>query len=249
MIRHLYRKYWDIGFKSRLYDFLTPQAYLDSMARCVKSVAGKRGGIWLDAGCGSGSSIPFLKERLTSGTRYIGVDRLSSGLGKTSAKARELGVGKYVQCFQSDLAGNLPFKESSIDIVLAHFSTYTISDHAKRALALKNFNEVLKPNGFLIIANPSRKYNAEHIIHQSLRQIKTQNRLLAYMAKKWLIYPLTLGFGLRFIERQLKTETWKAYSLEEFCEEVRSAGFTVTRTETVYANSAYMVVGEKKRRP
>lgn len=246
MIRHLYKKYWDLGFKSRLYDLLTPQAYLDSMARCVACVAERHGEIWLDAGCGSGLAIPFLRNRLKSGACYLGTDLLMSGLGGASAKAEVLAVKDRVHCFQSDLTGEFPLKENCVDIVLAHFSTYTVGDDDKRKRALENFNKVLKPSGTLLIVNPSRRYNAENIIRTSLEQVKKRKGAFVYLIKKWIVYPLTLRFGLKYIERQLKTGVWKAYSLEELCGEVRSAGFRIDRTEPVYADSAYLVVAEKE---
>lgn len=247
MLRYIYRKYWDIGFKSRLYDFLTPQAYLDSLTRAVRSVAETHGGTWLDAGCGSGLSIPLLENKLKSGARYLGTDLTISGLSRTLAKAEDLGMNNRVYCFQSDLTTKLPLRESSVDIILAHFSTYTISNPDKRKQALKNLYHTLKTNGALAIVNPSREYDARNIIRESLERVKSRQGPFVYLLKKCVVYPLTLWFGLRFIERQLKTETWKAYSLEEFCEEVRQAGFKVIRTETVYANSAYLVVGEKAK--
>ena len=46
------KNYWKMGFKCRLYDFLTPEAYFESMRQTAALVAEKKGGNvhgWFDA--------------------------------------------------------------------------------------------------------------------------------------------------------------------------------------------------------
>ena len=62
MIRFFYRKYWDIGFRLGLYDLLAPQAYLDSIGKCAEKIKINEDEVLLDAGCGSGLSLLFLKS-------------------------------------------------------------------------------------------------------------------------------------------------------------------------------------------
>ena len=49
----------------------------------------------------------------------------------------ELGILDRVTCLQNDLSESPPLKENSIDIVISHFSIYTIRDNDKRQEALK----------------------------------------------------------------------------------------------------------------
>jgi len=243
--KFIFSKYWEWGFKSRLYDLLTPQAYLDSLERAAHYGDLKTGEVLLDAGCGSGLLIPFLAKNLESGGRYLGMDALDSGFTELDKKAGRLGCGERVESLCCDFSGELPLAENSVDVAVAHFSIYTLTESARRKQVYKNLFVVLKPGGRLITVNPSRDYDADRIIQQSLVQLKKRVSPLRYWVSNSLLYPLTLQLGLRFIEKQLKTGAWHSYSLEAMGEEVQGAGFTVQTSESVYAGSAWLVVAEK----
>ena len=178
--------------------------------------------------------------------KYFGTDLLFAGLEKLKLRARELGVSSNATYFQSDLCGTPPFKESSIDIVIAHFSLYTISDDYKRLQALNNIYRVLKPGGMLIATCPSKNYDAEKIIKNSLESVKFKNGLLVAIIKRYFFYPVTQKLGLNFIQKQLQSEKWIAYTLDGFQEELRQAGFNILSSKLVYAESAYLLCGHKK---
>lgn len=239
--KSIYRNYWQWGFKTRLYDLLTPQAYRDSLARAAHYCDLSAGQVVLDAGCGSGSLIPFLAKSLKEGGRYLGMDILNSGFPGLMGKADRMGFGDRVELICGDYSGDLVFKENSVDVVVAHFSLYTLADSARRNQVLKNLFRVVKPGGRLITANPSRNYDAKKIIEESLVSLESAK----YFFSKFFLYPLTLRLGLRFIEKQLKLGVWHSYSLEEMSEEVRQAGFIIQTSESVYAGSAWLVVAEK----
>ena len=204
----------------------------------------KEGKIW-DAGCGSGLLLVFLQRVLRKRVNYFGTDLLFAGLEKLKLRARELGVSSNVTCLQNDLSVSPPFKENSIDIVIAHFSIYTISDNDERLKALKNIFQVLKPAGILIATCPSKNYDAEKIIKNSLELVKVNNGLLNSIIKRYFFYPLTKTLGLSFIQKQLESRRWIAYTLESFHEELDQAGFDVGFSESVYAESAYLLCGHK----
>jgi len=241
MLRPLYNNYSAVVFRSRLYDRLAPRAYLNSIARTVASAGSAPNRLWLDAGCGSGLALLFLKDRLKNGDRYLGTDLTLAGVARTRQRTRNVNV----HCVRADFTQALPLQANSVDVVLAHFSTYTVADGAVRLTALKNFHQALKPGGTLVLANPSENYDARRIIRESLEQVRKEDGPWAFLVSKWLLYPPAFWLGLRFIERQLKTGIWKAYSRDALCDEVRRAGFVVQRVETVYAGSGYLLVGEK----
>ncbi len=110
---------------------------------------------------------------------------------------------------------------------------------------MRNLRHVMKPGGKLILVNPSQKYSAENIIRVSLEECKKRDGHFSWLKKKILVYPLTLGLGLKHVETQLKTHVWHAYSQEALCKEIKDGGFCVTHLETTYANSAYLVVAER----
>ena len=239
------KNYWKTGFKSRLYDFLTPEAYFESMRQTAALVAYKKGGKIWDAGCGSGLLLLFLKNVLRKGMNYLGTDLLFTGLEKAKNRAREIEISSNATCFQNDISGAPPFKENSIDIVIAHFSLYTIHDDDKRLQALKNIFQVLKPGGMLIATCPSKNYDAEKIIRKSLKLVVDKNGLLVAIIKRYFFYPLTKKLGLSFIQNQLQSGRWIAYTLEDYHEELRQAGFDIGFSKSVYAESAYLLCGYK----
>ena len=241
------KNYWRTGFKSRLYDRLTPELYFESMRHTVSFLSEKRDlKIW-DAGCGSGLLLVFLEEAFKGGCVYYGTDLLSEGLDRVKQRAHELGILDRVTCFQNDLSESPPLKQNSIDIVISHFSIYTIRDNDKRQEALKNMYHVLKPGGLFIASCPSKNYDADQIIKESCDLIRIKKGFWNALLKRFFIYPLTKRLGLNFIQHQLESGKWMSYTLEDLAGEVRQAGFEVGASQIVYASSAYLICGHKLR--
>ena len=237
--------YWRTGFTSRLYDCLTPESYLESMRKVVTLLPDKPGlKIW-DAGCGTGLLLLFLENAVKQGMIYYASDLLSAGLSQVRMRARNLKIFDRVFCFQNDITVAPIFKESSLDVVVAHFSIYTIRDNDKRQQALKNMHHVLKPGSLLIICCPSKNYDADKIIEESCELLRARRGNLEAAIKRMFFYPFTKWLGLNFIQRQLESDQWMSYMREELIEELREAGFETGHSETVYAGGAYLMRGHK----
>ena len=230
-----------------MYDRLTPESYYESMRQTVELLSGKRDlKIW-DAGCGSGQLLVFLKDEFKRGCVYYGTDLLSAGLETLKLRAYKLGVLDRVICFQNDLSESPPLKENSIDIVIAHFSIYTIPDNDERQEALKNIYHVLRPGGVFIASCPSKNYDADQIIKESYCLIRAKKGFWNALLKRLFIYPLTKRLGLNFIQYQLESGKWMAYALEDLAEELRQVDFEVGASKTIYAGGAYLMCGHKIR--
>ena len=242
-----YQKYyWQTGFKTRFYDWLTPECYFESMREALALLPAKNGlKIW-DVGCGSGMLLKFLKENLNHGRVYYGSDLLFDGLKCVKNRAKDLKISSQVVCFQNDMTGATPFAENTIDIIIAHFSIYTISGVENRQQALKNLYLSLKPNGSLILVCPSENYDAGKIIKESFKLLRIRRGYLVAMIKRIFLYPLTKTLGLNFIQRQLKSGNWIAYSKKELSEEMGRAGYVTGAAIGVYAGAAYLMHGIKK---
>ena len=241
------KNYWRTGFKSRLYDRLIPESYFESMRQTVGLLSGKRDlKIW-DAGCGSGQLLVFLKDEFKRGCVYYGTDLLSAGLETLKLRAYKLGVLDRAICFQNDLSESPPLKENSIDIVIAHFSIYTIPDNDKRQEALKNIYHVLRPGGLFIASCPSKNYDSDQIIKESYCLIRAKKGFWNALLKRLFVYPLTKRLGLNFIQYQLESGKWMAYTLEGLAEELRQVDFEVGASKTIYAGGAYLMCGHKTR--
>ena len=91
----------------------------------------------------------------------------------------------------------------------------------------------------------SKNYDADRIIRKSLELVKTNNGLLNAIIKRYFFYPLTKKLGLSFIQKQLQSGKWISYTLEGFKEELCQAGFDIGPSESVYAESAYLLCGHK----
>jgi ubiquinone/menaquinone biosynthesis C-methylase UbiE len=239
------KNYWSVGFQSRLYDYLSPESYFDSMQRVVAALPNNKALRLLDAGCGSGLLLRFLADRIKGGMVYTGMDLLGSGVEATLQRAQELEIGDRVTCFQSDFASPLPVDAVKYDVVVGHFSLYTLASDKLRKLALSNLRTVMKPEGLLVLVNPSVNYDANLIIEQSIQLVGGRYGPLVALVKQYLIYPFTKAIGLRFIQKQLRLGIWKAYSREEFTQEFERAGFEVQHVEEVYAGSAFWGIGRQ----
>jgi ubiquinone/menaquinone biosynthesis C-methylase UbiE len=237
--------YWRIGFISRLYDLLTPESYLESMRKVAALLPDKRGQKVWDAGCGTGLLILFLKNAVKQGMIYYGSDVLFSGLSRLQMRAKVLRCFDSVTCFQNDITVAPIFKESSLDVVVAHFSIYTIRDYDKRQQVLKYMYRVLKPKGLLIVCCPSENYDADKIIEESCKLLIARKSPLEAGIKRILFYSFTKRLGLNFIKKQLESSQWVTYTQEKLIKELCGAGFQIGHSETVYAGGAYLMCGHK----
>ena len=233
--------YWSVGFQSKLYDRLSPESYFESMRRMIDYMPDEKSLSLLDAGCGSGLLLKFLAERIREGMFYTGIDLLPTGVAQSLIRAKELGISNRVSCFQSDFTSSLVGKK--FDVIVGHFSLYTISSSVNRQEGLANLKTFMKPEGLLILVNPSVSYDADSIIEESIRLVRKRYGSIASLIRKILIYPFTKAIGLRFIQKQLRAREWKAYTSDEFCHEMKEAGFAVQHIEEVYAGSAFLVTG------
>ena len=239
--------YWRAGFKTRLYDWLTPESYFESMRQTIERVPNKVGQKIWDIGCGSGLLLQFFKENLDRDMVYYGSDLLFTGLKQAKIRAKKLNLSGQVNWFQNDVTQASPFTENSIDVVIAHFSIYTISDAEKRHQALKNMCFALKPNGIFIVVCPSKNYDVGKILKESIKIVRVKRGYFAAMIKKIILYPLTKYLGLNFIQKQLKSGNWMAYSIEVLSNELGRAGFTTQPVKILYAGAAYLICGTKIR--
>ncbi len=241
--------YWSVGFQSSLYDRLSPESYFESMRRVVaKLPVGKSLNLW-DAGCGSGLLLRFLDARFREGLHYTGTDRLKSGVDQTLLRAHQLGIANRVSCFQSDLTCPFPIEGQMFDVVVGHFSLYTLASSENRQLALNYIKAVLKEEGMLILVNPSVDYDALAIIEQSVELVREYQGLSMSLIKKYMVYPFTRTIGLRYIQEQLRSGKWQATTREGFSQEMESVGFKVESIETVYAGSAFLGIAKLTCKP
>jgi SAM-dependent methyltransferase len=245
ILKKLYKNYWEFGFKSYLYDLLTPSAYFASLKSVTENVNVSSKGIILDIGCGTGQVLKLLSPDIRSGVRYLGLDLLKAGLDRTKSKASGFGIKNNTFCIQADFSQGIPIKMTSVDCIICHFALYVICDTNLRVNLMSVLFETLKPGGTLLITNPSKSYDPKSIIHESAHLDKYSKNIFYELTRKLIVNPLAKLLGLNYILSQLKNNQWKWFSLEEMVDEVTQVGFEVLSTQEVYGKSGYLVVAKK----
>ncbi len=113
----------------------------------------------IDAGCGTGILLPFIKAKLGESGHIYAVDFAAEMLSQAQAKYD----WPNLQFIQSDVTAlNLP--DATIDAIIC----YSLYPHlANKERAVGEFTRLLKPAGRLIIAH-SKGRKAINEIHQNL---------------------------------------------------------------------------------
>jgi len=111
----------------------------------------------LDVGCGRGAVLLMAAQRLPRG-RAVGVDVWSttdqSGNAEevTRKNAALEGVAERIELRTADMR-QLPFDDSSFDVVVSSLAIHNVPRAGQRAKALREASRVLKPGGKLAIAD------------------------------------------------------------------------------------------------
>jgi ubiquinone/menaquinone biosynthesis C-methylase UbiE len=119
-------------------------------------------GVVLDVGCGQGLSLPLLQRQFQP-RRLLGLDADTKALAAAERHARAQGV--LVEFHQGD-AQALPFDSGSVDLLFCH---QTLHHLVHQDDALREFHRVLRPGGWLLLAESTRAYIDSWIIRTLFR--------------------------------------------------------------------------------
>lgn len=115
--------------------------------RMLASLSGARAGERvLDAGCGSGGTLPWLAEAVGPGGLVAGVDVLPSLL----AKAAEPRGAAPIHLVRADAESGLPFHDQTFDRVVCNNVLECLRD---KPLFLRECRRVTRPGGVLLMAH------------------------------------------------------------------------------------------------
>jgi ubiquinone/menaquinone biosynthesis C-methylase UbiE len=139
---------------ARLYDASTPRGefYRDRLRRIASLLEGARGDL-LDAGCGTGQMLRFLRETRRESFRLTGLDRSEE---MVEVARRVLGDAEDIRLVTGRLE-QMPFETASFDVVMAMGSLEYVTGIEQ---ALDEIARVTRPGGLAILTmqNPRSPY-------------------------------------------------------------------------------------------
>ena len=130
----------------------------------------------LDLGCGRGAVLLLAARHLTTG-RAVGVDLWKRGDQSgnspeaTQRNAAAEGVADRVELHTADLTA-LPFADASFDVVVSNVAVHNVKGRAGRDRAIDEAVRVLRPGGWLLIADlwATRQYR-DRLAQLGLRDV------------------------------------------------------------------------------
>lgn len=114
----------------------------------------------LDVGCGRGLMLIGAAKRLTTG-KAVGIDlwRAEDQSNNTANaaidNARSEGVGERVEVLTADMR-TLDFGDETFDVIVSHWAVHNLDKEHDRKTALKEMVRVLKPGGYILLADIER---------------------------------------------------------------------------------------------
>ena len=139
----------------------------------------------LDVGCGRGLMLIGAAKRLTMG-KAVGIDiwqakDQSNNPEATLANTRLEGVSERVEAHTQDVR-SLKFEDGTFDVIVSHWAVHNIEEQQDRKTALKEMARVLKPGGYILLADIMYRHEyADAFTEFGLRDVKIleENDLMA----------------------------------------------------------------------
>ncbi len=139
---------WFIGTKLWRYHVVRPA--LDDLHRLVDGQAASRR-VVLDVGCGCGRALRLIDLTFRPDVLVgVDVDRVQLARGDVDARRCRATVAL---CAGS--AGDLPLGDGLVDLVVCHQTFHHLTDQDG---GVREFYRVLRPGGFLLFAESTRRY-------------------------------------------------------------------------------------------
>ncbi len=206
-----------------------------------KALAPHKGGVYFDAGCGTGNLISSLNE-INSDVSLVGAD--SSSVMLKRAIKKMAGRDGSMTFHKLDLNNELPFNNNTFDGATCINVLYILE---QPGLLIKELQRVLKKRGRLIIATPLNEPKLLPVIKEHIETLKVK------YPKKWLI--IFIGQAIRifipaitsillnlFITRNQKYLFFKEEDLRALIEE---NGFQLKDLKNIYGHQVLFMIAEK----
>jgi SAM-dependent methyltransferase len=240
-------QFWNLTFKTGLYDFVVMSSYDHSLKTIVDSANIMKRCIVMDVGCGSGRLLLHIGKTLKeTGSQWTGLELTPGGISACKYRISKMGLDANAHVLQADMSRPIPIDRESIDIAIAHFSLYVIPDRKKRIAAFKHIADALKPDGKFFIALPGKNYNAMDQVRSSLA-IDRDNPHISFKRKIWnkLMFS-TLGHISEIaVANRIKKGIWCGFTKEEIENEAAQAGLKMQWIRDTYGDTSLMAAFSK----
>ena len=170
----------------------------------VAEIAGiKKNDTVLDVGCGKGVTAAFLAREYN--VRVVGIDLSSAMVSSCQSKTGEKETAGRIDLLVGD-GENLPFRDSSFDIVMLESAFSLIPD---KKLAAMDICRVLKSNGRLILSDFILRETIDKELQEKIK------------------FPCCLSGALRFDEyiRLFELTGFKSHYIEDRSDELKKVGY------------------------
>lgn len=237
--------FWDnirpFGFRTGLYDLLTPVIYDDMLIRLVEAADLAEGETVVDVGCRSGRLLEHLRGPLAMlRCRYTGIGKSRPGIEEARRRIDRLALSEYAKAREAQYSDVIPLATASQDVAFSHFSLYSLPTASARQRTLREMRRVLRPGGRLLVAWPGPHYNGDQIIEAS-REARERSH---YTTARRRAFDERIGFKiLKSFEdgvgRRIREGAYGGHTAESLRAEVEAAGFEVDWVRSDYGGTAY----------
>jgi ubiquinone/menaquinone biosynthesis C-methylase UbiE len=209
-------------------------AYKEMMEKTVDGLSPKKGGVYLDLGCGTGNLVMLLSLR---GATVYGLDSSFSALKVAYSKIEKQKSAKSAKLYFFKFEDKLPFKDRSLDGIAAVNLICYLKPSAVQKL-VKESNRVLRKGGKICLVYPKNITYSKGLDDFKLL-LKTEPK------QALTSIPFYLVVGIMNLPMKLKTNI--TYYPKTYIESLLSkTGFKNIKTgQTYYGKTTLLTIAEK----
>lgn len=206
-------------------------AYRKMIEDVYRELEVRAGGVYLDAGCGSGE---LLKKMLNEkNVKAYGLDFSTLMLKRAFKKC-----GKDITLIYSDLNEGLKFSSNFFDGIASVHVLYALENPS---YILKEFYRILKPNGKLVVCDLKESFSYKPLMYDLMRIIPQEK----FKSLELIFHLPILGIFNILQDLEMKKKGKKFFTEEMLKSLIEDAGFSTIRVRETYASQSILISAKK----